>query len=169
MNKLTRLYRHLTTTSATGRTLFPEATLQAIEAAIAEGERQHRAEVHMIVEPALPLGAVWSGDTARDRARELFSEYRIWDTEENCGVLVYVNIADHQVEVVADRGVGRTVSLAEWQGVCDTMTRGFAGGEHHTGALEALRELNALLAKYFPDHPGAEPGENQLPDRPLMI
>lgn len=166
MGKLTRLYRHLTTTTGTGRMLFPEATLQAIEAAIAHGETRHRAEVHMIVEPSLTLADAWNGVSARERARSLFSEYRIWDTQENCGVLVYVNIADHQVEIVADRGVGRIVSLAEWQGVCDTMTRGFARGEYHSAALEALSELNALLEKHYPDNGVVA---NQLPNRPVLL
>lgn len=166
MNKLTRFYRHLTTRSGTGRLLFPESTLQAIEDEIAAGERRHRAEVHMVIEPSLPLPDVWNGTTARQRARDLFSEYRIWDTEENCGVLVYVNIADHQVEIVADRGIGRTIPVAEWKGVCDTMTRGFANREYRDGAIEALRELNALLEKYFPD---TGRGENQLPNRPIIL
>lgn len=166
MNKIARLFRHITTTTGTGRMLFPEETLQAIEDVIAEGETRHRAEVHMIVEPSLSISAAWSGTSARERARELFSEYRIWDTEENCGVLVYVNIADHQVEIVADRGIGRLISLAEWQGVCDTMTRGFSNNAYHDGVMAALQELNALLEKHYPDDGRIN---DQLPNRPLML
>lgn len=166
MNRFKQFLRHLTTTTGTGRRLFPEATLQAIEQVIEEGERRHRAEVHMVIEPALPLGQVWDGAAMRDRARELFSDYRVWDTEENCGVLVYVNIAEHQVEIVADRGIGRLVSQDEWQRVCDFMTRGFAQGAYHDGVLQALRELNALLEKYV----GAtESGTNQLSNRPVIL
>lgn len=166
MNRFSRLIRHLTTTAGTGRMLFPESTLQSIEAAIAEGETRHRAEVHMIVEPGLPLSGVWNDMSARDRARALFTEYRIWDTDENCGVLVYVDIADHQVEIVADRGVGRVIALAEWQGVCDTMTRAFARNAYHDGVMEALRELNTLLEKHYPDEGRRD---NQLPNRPVML
>jgi uncharacterized membrane protein len=166
MSKMARLFRHFITTNGTGRMLFPQSTLDAIEDAITAGETRHRAEVHMIVESALPLGAVWNGTSARERARELFSEYRIWDTEENCGVLVYVNIADHQVEIVADRGVGHVVALAEWQGVCDTMTRGFARNAYHDGVMAALGELNALLEKHYPDQGRLQ---NQLSNRPLVL
>lgn len=166
MNRISRFFRHLSTTAGTGRRLFPEATLAAIEQTIEDGEVRHRAEVHMVVEPALPLADAWSGTTIRERARELFSDYRIWDTEENCGMLVYVNLAEHRVEIVADRGVGRTVTQAEWQGICNMMTRSFARGAYHEGALEALRELNALLEKYFP---ATEAGDNQLPNRPQIL
>ena len=99
MKTLSRLLAHLRTTPAAGRRSFPPATLKAIEETIAAGETRHRAEVRLIVEPALDMQAVLSGVQARERARELFAHYRVWDTEENCGVLVYVNLADRQVEI----------------------------------------------------------------------
>lgn len=166
MHRLARLYRHLTISSRSGRALFPETVLQQIEDAIAGGETRHRAEIHMIIEPSLALSDVWNGIDARERARALFAEYRIWDTEENCGVLVYVNIADHQVEIVADRTVGRLIAAAEWQRVCDTMTRGFADGKYGDGVLRALDQLNALLEKHFPARGS---GDNQLANRPLLL
>src|SRR5690606_38423643 len=92
MKTFSRLWRHVSTTTAAGRRAFPEETLKAIEEAITEGETRHRAEVHMIVEPALDVSALLSGMSSRERARELFSDYRVWVTEENCGVLVYVNL-----------------------------------------------------------------------------
>lgn len=153
-------------TTASGRRIFPDASLKAIEDAIAKGERSHRAEVRVIIEPALSAPAVWSGVSPRERARELFSIYGVWDTEENCGVLVYVNLADHQVEIVADRGVGRIVSAADWEAVCRTMTRGFARGDYHASTLDALAQLNALLQEHYPDD-GAT--RNQLSNRPVML
>lgn len=166
MNTLSRLIRHLATTTAAGRRIFPEPTLQAIEHAIAEGEKHHRAEVRMVVEPALGMQAVLSGMSSRERARELFAHYRVWDTEENCGVLVYVNLADHKVEIVADRGVGRVIAARDWEAVCRTMTQGFARGEYHGSVIAALGDLNALLQRHYPDD-GAT--HNQLPNQPLML
>jgi uncharacterized membrane protein len=166
MRTLKRVIRHLHTTSAVGRRLFPEATLQAIEHAIAEGETRHRAEVRMIVEPALSVQAVLNGVSSRERARELFAHYRIWDTEENCGVLVYVNLADHKVEIVADRGVGRVIAAKDWEAVCRSMTQGFARGDFHGSVITALTQINALLQQHYPDDGSRR---NQLSDRPLVL
>jgi uncharacterized membrane protein len=166
MKRLSRAIKHLCTTAAAGRRAFPEDTLKAIQAAIAEGERRHRAEVRMIVEAALSVPSAWNGVSARERARELYSHYRIWDTEENCGVLVYVNLADHKVEIVADRGVGRVISARDWQAVCRTMTQGFAQGDFHNSVIAALNQLNALLQEHYPDDGSRR---NQLSDKPLVI
>lgn len=166
MKILTRMMRHLFTTTAAGRRAFPPPTLTAIQAAIAEGEEQHRAEVRLIVEPALPVPAVLSGHASRQRARELFSLYRIWDTEENCGVLIYINLADRKVEIIADRGVGRAVAASDWQAVCHTMTRGFAQGEFHDSAIAGLTQLNRILATHFPANGSRS---NQLSDRPIVL
>lgn len=166
MKTLSRLIRHVGTTNAVGRRAFPVATLKAIEEAITEGERRHRAEVRVIIEPALGAQAVLRGMTPRDRARELFAHYGIWDTEENCGVLVYIDLADHQVEIVADRGVGRVIGAKEWHAVCRIMTQGFARGAYHDSVLAALSELNALLQQHYPDD-GSK--RNQLSNKPVML
>jgi uncharacterized membrane protein YgcG len=166
MNNLSRLFKHLTTTTGFGRRAFPEETLKAIEDAIAEGEKRHRAEVRLIVEPALGALAVMNGQMPRERARELFVQYGVWDTEENCGVLVYINLADHQVEIVADRGIGRTVAAQDWQAICRTMTQGFARGDYHNSTLAALAQLNALLEEHYPDDGSAH---NELANRPVML
>lgn len=166
MKTFNRLLRHLSSTGRAGRRAFPPATLQAIETAIAEGETRHRAELRLIIEPALDLQDVLNGMSTRDRARELFAQYGVWDTEENCGVLVYINLADHQVEIVADRGVGRVVPAAEWQHACRTMTSGFARGDYHGSTLAALSELNALLQRHYPDDGSTR---NQLADKPVML
>ncbi|TFW08985.1 TPM domain-containing protein, partial [Oxalobacteraceae bacterium OM1] len=122
--------------------------------------------VQLIVEPALDAQCVLNGVSPRDRARELFAHYRVWDTEENCGVLVYINLADRQVEIVADRGVGKAVAATEWQAICKTMTQGFAGGDFHASVLAALTQLNALLARLYPDDGSAR---NELSDTPVVL
>lgn len=166
MRTLSRLIKHLCTTTADVRRAFPPATLKAIEDAINEGETRHRAEVRVVVEPALNTQAVLSGMSARERARELFAHYGVWDTEENCGVLVYVNLADHQVEIVADRGVGRVIGAKDWHAICRTMTQGFARGAYHDSVITALVELNALLQQHYPDDGSRR---NQLSDKPVML
>jgi uncharacterized membrane protein len=166
MNILSRLWRHLTTTTAAGRRAFPPPSLKAIQDAIARGETLHRAEVRLIIEPALPLSAVLNGLSARARAVELFSDYRIWDTEENCGVLIYINLADHQVEIVAERAVGRLISAGHWQAICRRMTEGFARGAFHDSVIAALDQLHALLQEHFPEDGS---GANQLPNQPILL
>lgn len=163
---LRRAWTHLTTTAASGRRRFPALALEAIGQAIAAGEASHRAEVRMIVEAALPVEDALRGMTARMRARELFATFGVWDTEENCGVLVYVNLADRKVEIVADRGIARLVDAGEWQAVCRAMTEGFARGDYGRGAVHALEQLNDLLAARLPAS-GERP--NQLPDKPMVL
>jgi uncharacterized membrane protein len=166
MHKIKRLLRHLMTTRMTGRRTFPAHTLKAIQAAIAQGEAQHRAEIRLIVEPALTQHDVLGGLSSRERARELFTLYRIWDTEENCGILVYINLADHKVEIIADRTVGRVLKPHDWQAVCQTMTQGFARGDFHDSAVAALSQLNALLKTSFPTNGSTA---NELSNRPLVL
>jgi uncharacterized membrane protein len=165
-HKLRRLWRHLSTTTLAARRAFPHPTLQAIQSAIGAGETAHRAEVRVIVEAALSPGLVWRNGSARERAVELFGKYRIWDTEENCGLLLYVNMADHKVEIVPDRGVNLAVSKQEWHSVCRTMTDGFAAGSYHDSILAALAELNALLARHYPHVEGQH---NELSDKPILL
>ncbi|MBJ7311834.1 TPM domain-containing protein [Rugamonas sp. CCM 8940] len=161
-----RAWRHLCSTTGAGRRAFPPATLAAIEAAIQAGERQHRAEIRLIVEAALPLAAAFDNVSNRARARQLFAQYGVWDTEENCGVLVYINLAEHAVDIVADRNVGRLVAAADWQAVCARLTEGFARGDFHASTLAALAQLNALLQRHFP---ADGPRPNQLPNDAIIL
>lgn len=161
-----RALRHGLTGASSGQRCFPPATLEAIAQAIGEGEQLHRAEVRLIVEAALDAGSAFRNISNRDRARALFAQYGIWDTEENCGVLIYVNLADHAVDIVADRNVGRQVPEQDWQAVCATLTQGFAQGDFHHSTLAALRQLNAILQKLFPAD-GSRP--NQLPNEAVIL
>ena len=166
MTNFKRLWRHLTTGQGSGRRAFPREVLAEIQKTIAEGEQLHRAEVRIIIEPAMPLDDVLENLHPRARARTLFSDYRVWDTEENCGVLVYLNLADHQVEIVADRGIGRLVQAAEWQAVCDTLTSGLRRGAFRDSAIAALTQLNGLLHQKLP---ATGDRVNQLSDKPIIL
>ena len=161
-----RALKHLRGTPATARKAFPAATLKAIESAIADGEAEHRAEVRLIVEAALTPGMAYQGVSNRERARELFAQYGVWDTEDNCGVLIYINLAEHQVDIVADRHVGRRITPEQWQAICRTMTTGFAQGNYHDSTVQALGELNSLLQHHFP---ASGERSNQLPNEPILL
>jgi uncharacterized membrane protein len=162
-----RIWRHLVTDHRAARRVFPDSVLRRIEAAIAAGERAHRGEVRFVVEPALPLARVVKALPPRARALEIFGLLRIWDTEDNAGVLVYVLLADRDVEIVADRGIHREVGAAEWESVCRAMEAAFRDGRFAEGAETGVARINTLLARHFPQ--GASGGANELPDRPLIL
>jgi uncharacterized membrane protein len=158
--------RHALSTRTEAARAFPPATLDAITRAITAGEQTHRGEVRVIVEKSLPFSAIRAGLTNRQRALALFADHGVWDTDEHCGVLVYINLADRKVDIVADRGIARKIAAPEWQAICDTMTQGFAQGRYEEATLAALERINALLARHFP---ADGPRPNELPDHPLML
>ena len=162
-----RFWRHLVTDHRSARRAFPESALRRIEAAIAAGEARHRGQVRFVVEPALPLARVLAKLPPRVRAVEVFALMRIWDTEENAGILVYVLLADRDVEIVADRGIDRRVGKGDWEAVCRRMEAAFRAGRHAEGVERGIAELNALLEQHFPRGDGA-PG-NELSDRPVIL
>lgn len=166
MKLLFRFFRHLLTTTATGRRIFPAPTLEAIQKEIASGEKRHRAEIRLIVEPALPLSSVLQQMSSRERARELFSLYRLWDTEENLGILLYINLADHKVEIIGDRAANRALSPEDWQAACRTMTEGFRHNAFHESTVAALTRLNETLALHFP---AGSDNPNEISNRPVII
>ncbi|MEO8303492.1 MAG: TPM domain-containing protein [Betaproteobacteria bacterium] len=164
---LGRFFRHLATDHVDVRRAFPAAALARIEALIADGEKQHRGQLRFAVEPALPTVRVWRGLTPRERAIEAFGLMRIWDTEENCGVLVYLLLADRDVEIVADRGIHGCVGESAWEGVCRKMEAAFRDGRYADGVEAGLADINALLARHYPRDERS--GGNELPDRPVVL
>jgi uncharacterized membrane protein len=149
------------------RRAFPTAAFERIERAVNEGERRHRAEIRFAVESSLDTAQLWRGVTARQRAVDVFSEFRVWDTEEDNGVLVYVLWADHAVEIVADRGAVRRVDPAVWERACAQLVDGCRSGRQVDGALQCLATLEAALADAFPSDGRENPDE--LPNRPLVL
>lgn len=158
--------RHLLAGTWTTRRAFPAAALDRIEAAIAASEARHAGQVRFAVEAALHPLAVWHGVSAKDRALEVFSSLRVWDTEHNSGVLVYLLLADRDVEIVADRGIHRRVGEAGWQSICSDMEGHFRAGRFEQGVVEGIERLCTLLAAHFPR---AAAGANELPDRPVVL
>lgn len=163
---LRRFWRHIAMTPWQAGRAFPEAALDAIGRRVAEHERRHRGEVRFVVEAELTTAQLWAGLSSRARAVEVFSGLRVWDTEENTGVLVYVLLADHKVEIVADRGIAARVAQDEWQAICRTMQEAFRAGRFEEGALAGVTAISETLERHFP---AREANANELPDRPLMI
>jgi len=162
-----RFFRHLATDHGSVRRAFPKAALARIEAVIAEGETRHRGQVRFAVEPALPLARVLRRVTPTERALEVFGRLRIWDTEENCGVLVYLLLADRDVEIVADRGIHGHVGSAAWETVCGKMEAAFRDGRFVEGVIAGITEINALLAQHYPRDGRA--GNDELSNRPVVL
>jgi uncharacterized membrane protein YgcG len=162
-----RLLRHVVTDHGTVTRAFPPIELARIEAAIATGEKAHRGQVCVAIEGALPAGRVWKGVTPRERALEVFGVLRVWDTEENCGVLVYLLLADRDVEIVADRGIHRIVGDDAWQAICARMETAFRDGKFAEGVVQGVGEISALLAQHYPRAGGG--GTNELADLPVIL
>lgn len=161
-----RVFRHLFTTQSSVRRLFSQETLAAIETTIASGETLHRAEIRVIIEASLSFSHVFSRITSKQRALELFGRYGIWDTEENLGLLLYINLADRQVRIIADRGIISKILNCEWKRICQALAEQFAKGNFQESTLATLAEINAMLQKEFPQ---TTPQENQIPDAPVIL
>jgi uncharacterized membrane protein len=167
MTRMKRLFANLFDGWFQLRRRFPPELLDDMTNAIAAGEHTHLGEVRFAIEARLAPQTVLAGIDARARARDVFSTLRVWDTEHNCGVLLYVLMAEHRIEIVADRGIARRVNVNEWTSICDAMRENFAAGKWGAGALRGIADTHALLAKHFPSHGKARPDE--LPDRPVLL
>jgi uncharacterized membrane protein len=161
-----RIGKHLLAHRWRLRQLFPPGVLAAIEQAIKTGETTHAGQVRFVVEGALDGAPLFRDQSARQRAIDIFAQLRIWDTAHNNGVLIYLLLADRQVEIVADRGIDAKVGSAGWEKICRAMQAEFKAGHFERGVIEGIAAVSQQLAKYFPAQ-GA--GRNELPDAPLMI
>lgn len=163
---LSRLFAHVLLPDWWRRRVFSAADLAAIGDAITACEKSHRGELRFVVEAAMPLKALWRDQSPRARSIDLFSALRVWDTEENSGILIYVQLVDRKVEILADRGIAARVPQAEWDAICRGMEQSFAEGRWRQGAVQAVARAGELLARHFParaDNP------NELPDQPLVL
>lgn len=162
-----RLIRHLATPRLRVRALFPPAALAAITRAVQAAEQRQCGELRVIIEGALPLAALRRGLSARARAGELFRRSGVGRTAERNGVLIYLQVADRRIEIIADRGIAAVVPDAAWQEICDALGRALRAGEPLPGVLAAIEQTTALLAQHFPATAG--PAPNELPDAPQVL
>lgn len=161
-----RLLKHLATPDWSTRRAFRGPDRAAIAEAVAASETLHRGELRFVAEGALPLAALWADQSPRQRAADLFAELRVWDTEENSGILIYVQLVDRRVEILADRGIAARVAQTEWDALCRAMEAAFRLGAYRRGALEAIDGASRLLASHFP---ARHDNANELPDEPLIL
>ena len=161
-----RILAHLLIPSWRVRQLFPAPVLRAIEAAIRDCEKTHTGEMRFAVEAALHPLALWHKQTARERAIEVFSRLRVWDTAHNNGVLIYLLLADRDVEIVADRGIHPLVGQDTWAMICRDMEAAFRAGDYQGGAIAGIEAIGTQLARHYPS---GGTNANELPDRPILL
>ena len=172
--KLTRILKHLLAPPWLKHHAFPVATMNAIEAAVASTEIMHLGELRLVVEGGLPIRELWHEISARERAVDVFSLMRVWDTHHNSGVLIYVQLIDRRVEIVADRGIAAKVAQSSWDVICRAMEQAYGRGAYTRGSLEAVESVGKLLSMSFPALPGSDittaaANVNELPDRPVLL
>jgi uncharacterized membrane protein len=168
MNRLTRLLKHRLFDEADAHKALADAALERIGARVRESEMHHSGEIRVCVEAGLPLSYLWRGASARERAVAMFGKLRVWDTEANNGVLIYLLLAEHAIEIVADRGIDRHVGAQGWQHILDGMREQFRAGHFEAGLLAAVEAVDALLVRHFPLQPG-QVNPNELPDAPWRV
>ena len=161
-----RIAKHLLHTQRQVDRTFPRQTLSAIERAIKASETAHAGEIRFVVEGALDGVPLFKDQSARERAIDVFSQLRIWDTEHNNGVLIYLLLADRDVEIVADRGINAKVGAEKWEEICRMMETYFKQGKFEDGVLSGILAVTQHLIKHFP---ASDADRNELPDRPVVL
>jgi uncharacterized membrane protein len=161
-----RITRHLVQHHWWAKQVFPPAVLDRIEQAIKQGETTHSGQVRFVVEGALDGRPLFRNQPARERALDVYSHLRIWDTAHNNGVLIYLLLADRDVEIVADRGIDVRVGTAGWETICREMEVDFRAGRFEHGVIKGIAAVSRELAKHFPPR---GPHRNELPDKPVVM
>ena len=167
LQRLTRLLRHRWADGRLRRVLTPEV-LQRLGQRVAASERRHTGQIRICAEGGLPLSYLWRGASARERAITQFGKLRVWDTEHNNGVLIYLLLAEHAIEIVADRGLAQRVPEATWHTLVQRLGQALRAGQYEDGLTEVLAEVSALLVAHFPAS-GLAPCSNELPDAPVLL
>jgi uncharacterized membrane protein len=161
-----RIARHLWGSRRLVQKAFPPHAFDAIERAIKASEQTHTGQIRFVVEGALDSAPLFRDQPARERALDIFAQLRIWDTHHNNGVLIYLLLADRNVEIVADRGIDAAVGAAEWEHICKAMEAEFRRGHFEAGVLNGIAAIAAHLAQHFPRR---RAGPNELPDAPVVV
>ena len=167
-SKLGRIWRHQWMDEADVRRVLPDAAMERLAARVGASERRHSGEIRICVEAGLPLSYLRRNASARERAVTLFGKLRVWDTQHNNGVLIYLLLAEHAIEIVADRGIDAHVDDAEWAAMAQRMGAAFREGRFEDGLTQALEEMSALLVTHFPLAEN-QPDTNELPDAPVVL
>jgi uncharacterized membrane protein len=162
-----RIWRNLITPPWVVSRYFSAKAILAIEKAIRDSEAQHAGQICFAVEATLDLRPLLAGQTARERAIEVFSLLRVWDTEENNGVLIYLLLAERDVEIIADRGIAGRLEAQRWEAICQEMEAHFRAGRFARGAVAGVTAVGEALARHYPHTGGSR--RNEIPDRPVIL
>lgn len=163
---ISRILKHLFFPDWQVHRAFPQATLDAIEQAIHASERTHLGEIRFVVEGGLEGQPLWAGQSSRERAIDVFSQLRVWDTEHNSGVLIYVLLADRSVEIIADRGIHARTGSEPWRSICRAMELAFSKSEFPSGTVSGIAAVATVIGQHFP---AQEKRTNELPDIPVLL
>lgn len=170
LNRLVRLLRHRWYDQGSLRRVLPPEALDRLTRRVQASEQRHSGEIRIYVEAGLPTSYLWRpgpvSAVTRQRALTLFGKLRVWDTELNNGVLIYLLLAERSIEIVADRGIDRHVPLQDWQAMLTRMGTAFRAGHFEEGLTQALEEVSARLVQHFPATNASNP--NELPDAPVV-
>ena len=161
-----RIMKHLSSGRAAVRRVFPRRTLDAIEDAIRTTETRHAGQIRFAVESSLELAPLLAGQTAQQRAIEVFAKLRVWDTEHNNGVLIYLLLADREVEIVADRGIHVKLGTQVWEEICREMETAFRAGQFEMGVVTGIQRVGEHLARHFP---ASRNKSNEMPDSAVVM
>jgi uncharacterized membrane protein len=167
MQRLRRLLRHRWLDESDTRRAIPPDLAARLAQRVAASEQRHTGEVRIYIEAGLPVSYLWRDARPRERAVALFGKLGVWDTEQNNGVLIYLLLAEHAIEIVADRGLSRHVPQERWEQIVQTMRDAFRAGRYEEGLAQAVDAVTALLAKHFPAAGGGA-NPNELPDEPVL-
>ena len=168
MGRLMRILRHRWYDETDAQRALDEAALDRLARQVKSSEDRHHGEIRVCVEAGLPLSYLWRGATARDRALALFGKLRVWDTEANNGVLIYLLLAEHAMEIVADRGVARVVPPEHWTGIIAGMRDDFRGRRYEAGLSRAVDAVDQILLAHFGREAGSA-DRDELPNRPTLL
>jgi uncharacterized membrane protein len=163
---LGRAFRHLFASRWRTRRRFSDAVDAAIEQAIRAAETRTSGEIRFVIETGLDPAAALRGFPPRERALEVFAQFRVWDTELRNGVLIYVLVADRDVEIIADRGAAAVIPAAGWEAAAKTMEEHFRAGRFRDGAIAGVEAVAKLLEKHFP---ARAVNRDELPNQPSLL
>lgn len=163
---LKRLFRHMLLPPWLMRRTFSATVMQRIEDAVKRSERVHRGELRVVLESSLDLWQLLRNQTPRQRAYEVFAREGVWDTAENSGALLYINWADRDIEIVADRGINAQVMQEQWEAICQVIEQAFRAGRFEDGVIDGIEQITALLTQHFP---AASDNPDELSDRPVLL
>ncbi|MBL8306448.1 MAG: TPM domain-containing protein [Rubrivivax sp.] len=164
LQRIRRLLKHRWLDEDDAARALGAPALARLEARVAASEQAHSGEIRLCIEAGLPLSYLWRDATPRQRAVTMFGKLRVWDTEHNNGVLIYLLLAEHAIEIVADRGLARHVPQAQWDALLGGMREAFRAGRYEEGLAAAVDRVDALLRQHFPLAPG-QANPNELPNR----